>query len=220
MPVRVGLRYIDIWKESMEEQIVAYEQEPVTPGQIVFYGPSYFTRWSSRFNNPNLRESILGKSGQPCCINRGFGSSCTEHQLYYYPRTIRPLQPKVLVYIPHGNYISFGYTGAEAWELGQRVIAYALTDFPDIRVYVGSCIPTASWRENSPQFLTDTPIFEEQQREFVRNTPGCTFIDFHKYPALAKDENFVEDGVHFNATGYGVFAEVFKDVLKDELERF
>ena len=40
MPVRVGLRYIDLWKESLEDQIVAYEQEPVTPGQIVFYGPS------------------------------------------------------------------------------------------------------------------------------------------------------------------------------------
>lgn len=220
MPVRVGLQYIDLWKESMEEQIVAYEQEPVITGQIVFYGPSYFTRWSSRHNNPNLRESLLGKSGQPCCINRGFGSSCTEHQLYYYPRAVRPLRPKVLVYAPHANYLSFGYTGEEAWELGQRVIAYAMTDFPGIRVYMCSSIPSASWLESNPRLQAYTEVFEEQQREFVRSTPGCTFVDFSKYPALAQDENFVEDGVHFTPRGYGVFGEIFRDVLKEELARY
>ena len=160
MPVRVGLRYIDIWKDSLEEQIVRYEEEPIVPGQIVFYGPSYFTRWSSRFDNPNLRESILGKSGNPCCINRGFGSSCTEHQLYYYPRTVRPLSPEVLVYCPHGNYISFDYSPEEAWELGQRVITYALTDFPGIRVYVCGSLHMASWRQADPRWHVFTPKME------------------------------------------------------------
>jgi len=109
MSVKVGLQYIDIWKESMEEVVRKYEEEPVVKGQIVFYGPSNFTRWGKKWNHIPLREALPGKSGNPCAINRGFGSSCAEHQLYYYPRLIRPLEPKVLVYSAFGNYIGLGF---------------------------------------------------------------------------------------------------------------
>ena len=100
MPVRVGLKHIDIWNDSMEKAVQAYEQEPIEKGQIVFYGPSNFTRWSAKYGHIPLREALLGKSGRPCAFNRGFGSSCSEHQLYYYPRMVRPLEPSVLVYSP------------------------------------------------------------------------------------------------------------------------
>ena len=95
MPVKVGLNHIEIWDEYMEPAIAAYEQEPQHQGQIVFYGPSYFTRWSTKYGMKPLRECLLGASGAPCAVNRGFGSSCAEQQLYYYPRAIRPLNPKV-----------------------------------------------------------------------------------------------------------------------------
>ena len=49
MPVKVGLKYIEKWKESMEDEVLAYEAEQQEKGQIVFYGPSNFTRWSKRF---------------------------------------------------------------------------------------------------------------------------------------------------------------------------
>ena len=103
MPVKVGLKYIEGWKESMEDEVLAYEQEPVVKGQIVCYGPSNFTRWSKKWGNTPIAEMLPGKSGKPCVINRGFGSSCAEHQLYYYHRMIRPLEPKVLVYSCAGN---------------------------------------------------------------------------------------------------------------------
>ena len=93
MPIRVGLQYIAQWKESLEKAVQAYEQEPIIKDQIVFYGPSNFTRWSAKWGMTPLREAVVGKSGAPCCVNRGFGSSCPEHQLYYYPRMVRPLAP-------------------------------------------------------------------------------------------------------------------------------
>ena len=117
MSVKVGLHYIDIWQESMEDQVRAYEKEPLHKGQIVFYGPSYFTRWSKRFGMIPMRDSLPGKSGAPCVVNRGFGSSCAEHQLYYYPRMVRPLEPKVLVYSSYGNGSSFGDTDEARWKI-------------------------------------------------------------------------------------------------------
>ena len=122
MAVKIGLKYIDIWKESMEEQVVEYEKEPIEKGKIVFYGPSNFTRWSARYGMKPVADVLRGASGEKCVINRGFGSTCSEHQLYYYSRMVRPLEPKVLVYHPMGNFSSFGYSAEEAWELGQRVV--------------------------------------------------------------------------------------------------
>ena len=81
MPVRVGLKVIELWNSSMENAVRRYEEQPIEKGKIVFYGPSNFTRWSERFNHTPLEDVLLGKSGAKCCINRGFGSSCTEHHL-------------------------------------------------------------------------------------------------------------------------------------------
>ena len=118
MPIHTDLKIF-------EKYAVKYEQEKMPTGQIVFYGPSYFTRWGEGWGHRPLREDLLGAGGTPCCINRGIGGSCPEHQLYYYDRIVRPLAPKVLVYGSWGNIGYLGYTNEEAIALAERVVAYA-----------------------------------------------------------------------------------------------
>ena len=142
MAVKVGLQHIEIWNDNLENVVATYEKEPLQKGQIVFYGPSYFTRWSPNYGMKPMRECLFGASGAACAVNRGFGSSSAEHQLYYYPRMVRPLEPKVLVYTSHANGPSFGYSDEESWELAQRVIAWAKTDFPGIRIYLVGAHPS------------------------------------------------------------------------------
>lgn len=218
MAVKIGLKHIDIWGDCLENAVVAYEKENAPKGQIVFYGPSNFTRWSTAYGHTPVREVIKGKSGAECVINRGFGSSCAEHQLYYYPRMVRPLEPKVLVYSFHGNGRAFGYSVEESWELAQRVIAYALTDFPDIQIYL--C---------SPNPLRDAPNAAEQRnverfsswvRNFAAETPNCHYIDMLAYEGFKQDGIYVEDGVHFNQKGYDIYAEFMREALEEELEKF
>ena len=217
MPVKVGLQYIDIWKESMEEVIREYETEPVKKGQIVFYGPSYYTRWSKKWGNKPLSECLLGKSGAECCINHGFGSSCPEHQLYYYPRMIRPYEPKVLVYGCFGNSDAFGYSPEEAWELAQRVIMYTLTDFPEAEVYLVSAVRC---HDITDEKIESRRRFNSLIKEFAEKTPRCHYLDAFEYPPLTENDIYIPDGVHFNEKGYEAFAEFFREALKSELDKF
>ena len=191
MPVKVGLKFIEIWNSSMEEAVQRYEQEQVEPGQIVFYGPSNFTRWSERWKHTPLREVLVGASGKPCCINRGFGSSCPEHQLYYYDRMVRPLKPKVLVYSPsYGNGAAFGYTREENWELAQRVLVYALTDFPDLQIYLEG---TGAGPNPTEEVLAQRTEYNEWLQKFAEETPRVTYVDRMSYMPLRRKDIYVED---------------------------
>ena len=220
MPVRVGLRFIESWKSNLEKAVCKYETETedqAPKGQIVFYGPSYYTRWCADFGMKPLREALPGKSGAPCCINRGFGSSCSEHQLYYYPRMVRPFEPKVLVYASHANGASFGYSQEEIWEIAQKVIMYTLTDFPDCRVYIVGAHPTKNMSdaERERKKLYDSWIIE-----FAEKTPNCSYINLLDHEPFCDPSVFLDDGVHFNRKGYDLCEEFYKEALKDELEKF
>lgn len=214
MPVKVGLKYIEIWKESMEDSVLAYEAEKPEKGKIVFYGPSNFTRWSARYGMTPLAEAVRGASGEACCINRGFGSTCPEHHLYYYDRMIRPLEPKVLVYSPgFGNGKAFGYTPEETFELAQRVVAYALTDFPELKIYILGINRNKDKREAAWEY-------DRWLREFAEATPRCSYLDITAWEPLARQDIYVADCVHYNYEGYCLYADFFKNALKDELAQF
>ena len=216
MPVRVGLKTIQAWhNDNMEKQICKFEEENAPKGQIVFYGPSNFTRWRrEKWGNTPLREAVLGASGAECCINRGFGSSCPEHHLYYYSRAVRPLEPKVLVYSPGlGNATAFGYTADEVFELVQRVITYAITDFPDLRVYILG-LPKRSLDTAEGKY------FNGLLCGFCETNPNCKFLRLASYAPLNDPSLIAADGVHFNNQGYLVYADYFREALKDELAEF
>lgn len=216
MPVKVGLKYIEIWKDSMEQAVQAYEKEPTVTDQIVFYGPSYFTRWAPKYGMRPLREDIVGASGAPCVLNRGFGSSCPEHQLYYYARLIHPLAPRVLVYHSHGNSASFGYTLEEEWELAQRVIVWTMTDFPDTRIYLVGVNPCKNMDE---AYGRTRETYNGWLRAFAETHENCFFIDPVTYPPLLRQDIYT-DQVHFNQEGYDLFGEFFREALKDELAQY
>lgn len=222
MPVRVGLQFIEKWKSSMEKEVQAYEAQPIEKGKIVFYGPSCFTRWKrERWGMIPLEEEIVGKSGEKCAVNRGFGSSCAEHQLYYYDRMVRPLEPEVLVYSSFGNSMDFGYPPEETFELAQRVVRYTLTDFPDCRVYLCG---TDKYKKVIPfeGFDKACANYDKMLKDFAESNPGCYYIDPKSYAPLVTDMDgiFVEDGVHYNREGYRRYGDFFRAALKTELERF
>lgn len=212
--IKVGLKFIEKWKTDLEKQVCDYEAQNSPKGQIVFYGPSNFTRWSAKYGMTPLAEALPGASGQPCCVNRGFGSTCSEHHLYYYTRMVKAIEPKVLVYSPGlGNGLGFGYTAQELWELAQRVMVYAKSDMPQLRIYLVG-MNLAKRKSEAAQNTN------EWMRAFAEEMPDCTFLDPTEYAPLHREDIYVADNVHYNQEGYQLYADFFREKLAHELAQF
>ena len=214
--VKAPLKQFENW--NIEGDIQRFEAENAEKGQLVFYGPSNFTRWSREWGNIPLREALLGKSGKPCCVNRGFGTSTPEHHLCFYSRVIRPLEPKALIYFPGaGNGYIFGYTAEESFALTQRVVQYARNDFPDMPIYIGGF---STWKSQGNPRYEAYKQFEVWLRELAEAVPGCKFLDLDAREEFRTWDIYVEDKIHFNAEGYRLYTEFFREALKDELDQF
>ena len=220
MLTKENLARIEKWNNDPNSTINQYLAEHIVKGQIVFYGPSNFTRWSTKYGMTPLREALLGKSGNPCCINRGFGTSASEEHLYYYHSLVRPLEPKVLVYAPGiGNGLTAGFTAQQLFESAQRVVLYAQTDFPDIRIYILG-LPLQRDLMFKGAVKTMYVEYDNWLREFAEKTPNCTYLTLSTYTPIHRNDIYVEDHVHFNQEGYKLYADFFREVLKEELEQY
>lgn len=210
MSVRKGLLCL-----PLEKIIDRLEKEQVEPGQIVFYGPSNFTRWSREWGNNALEDDIRGASGKKCAINRGFGGSDPEQQLYYYRRMVLPLKPKIMVYFPGAcNGRDKGYTDEEQFELAQRVVIYAQHDMPGLQVVV------MGLNLNRGDCRAEHQTFNNWLREFAQQTPNCRFVDPTESVPLARQDIYIEDGVHYTREGYALYAQWVREVLKEELAQY
>ena len=130
---------------------------------------------------------------------------------------LRPLAPRVLVYSSFGNSEAFGYSAEETWELAQRVIAYAMTDFPDIKIYLVGVNPSAKKLDLCQ--INNRARYNSWLKHFAEETPNCYFIDPVSYKPLLADDIYVPDG-HFNQKGYDLYGDFFREALKDELAKY
>lgn len=220
--------------KSLESSIVAYEQEPIEKGKILFYGHSLFTRWGSpKYGYRRLDEDIRMKDGSLAVVNHGFGTSTAEELLYYYDRMVRPWEPRALVVATYANDGLYAYSPEQVVDVLSRLLHWARTDFPGIKLYIVEDHPRPSagdvklpdkWnnvthRRNKyhemihvyAQTHEDTKVISLWNQPELFETPEDVG-DFHKVRA----ELFVADRVHPNQDGYDVFAKIFREAL-DEL---
>ena len=219
----------------LEKSIVAYEQEPIEKGKILFYGHSLFTRWGSpKWGYRRLDEDIRMKDGSLACVNHGFGTSTSEELLYYYPRMVRPWEPRALVIGTFANDGLYGYDVDDVMGNIGKLCAWARTDFPGIQIFIVEDHPRPSGknatvkdeqnsgkqrRERYHRLLRhyvadhseDTKLIELWNRPEFFETPEDVG-NFRK----VREDIFVEDKVHPNQAGYDILKKIFTEAL-DEL---
>lgn len=220
--------------KSLEESVVAYEQEPIEKGKILFYGHSLFTRWGSpKYGYRRLDEDIRMKDGSLAIVNHGFGTSTSEELLYYYPRLVRPWEPKALVVATLANDGMYGYDLQQTMHNLVKLLHWARTDFPGIKLFIVEDHPRPSIANTTvPEKWNGSLHKSNEYRDLIRfyaqthpdtkvielwNQPGLfeTPEDVGNYQKVRKDI-FVEDKVHPNQEGYDILGPVFREAL-DEL---
>ena len=207
----------------LEKEVIAYEEQEIETGKIIFYGDSGFTRWKEKFGHRPMEADLKN------VINHGFGSSTAEEQLYYYERLILPWKPKAIVNMTHGNDWDAGYTAPEIIFLQSRLFEYARRDIPGIRFYVCNVRPSVKNREGGSHLRAHEIEYNELLEAYCRKHDDCTLVDHWNNPLFFVDPNrigeydnirediFIEDKIHYNQTGYDLYAEFYREILKDEL---
>lgn len=206
----------------LEKEVIAYEQQPVETGKILFYGSSGFTRWKpDRWGHRPLEEDISG------AINHGFGSSTAEELLYYYPRLIKPWAPRALVVSIVHNDRGFDYSVDEIMTNLAKLFAYARTDFPGIRIYACDTRPTLKFRTDAHVLYRNE--FHQMLQAYCDRHEDTTYVCHIESPLWfenpadvgdydkVREDIFVDDAVHFNQKGYDLYKEFITNVLKDIL---
>ena len=170
----------------------------------------------------------MGKDGKPCILNHGFGTSSADDLLYYYPRLVRPYEPRALVLCTSNNDYSYGYRPFEVVDLLARVVDWAKADFPEIPIYVFSHLPTlkavgatGTAHYNRTEFDKMTKIMcEEKGVRFVKLVDQPYLFenaeDVGNYDKIRTDL-FCEDRTHYGPEGYMVFHDFIRGLLDDIL---
>ena len=220
--------------KSLEQSIIAYEQEPIEKGKILFYGHSLFTRWGSpKWGYRRMDEDIRMKDGSLAVVNHGFGTSTSEEQLYFYDRMVRLWEPRALVLSTLGNDGMYGYSPEQTMTNVAKILHWARTDFPGIKLFLVEPHPNPKAKETTmpdkwnnglhkrrsfiemlnayEQLHEDTKVIRLWNQPELFETPEDVG-DFHK----VREDIFVADKVHPNQDGYDIFARIFREAL-DEL---
>ena len=218
----------------LEESVVAYEQEPIEKGKILFYGHSLFTRWGSpKYGYRRLDEDIRMKDGSLAIVNHGFGTSTSEELLYYYPRLVRPWEPKALVIATLCNDGMYGYDLQQTMHNLVKILHWARTDFPGIKLFIVDDHPRPSISNTTcPTTWNGSLHTSNEYRDLIRfyaqSHPDTQVIELWNQPELfetpedvgdytkVRKDIFVEDKVHPNQEGYNILGPIFRKAL-DEL---
>ena len=212
----------------LKKPVEALEAKPVEKGKILFYGHSLFTRWSNAWEHPELAEDLRLKDGSLGCINHGFGGSTSEDLLFYYPRLVRPYEPRALVIATGGNDTLHAIDLDQTMTNLFRICHWAHTDFPGIPIYLLEPTPGINMKKNK---LPDRSHFGFHRKNYfcqaielyAQTHENIHVVHLWDKPQFftegnvgnfreVHDELYVEDG-HMNTEGYAIFAQIMRQEL-------
>lgn len=219
----------------LEKQIEAFEQQPIEKGKILFYGHSLFTRWGGKqWGFRKLEDDIRMKDGSLACVNHGFGTSTAEELLYFYPRAVRPWEPRALVIATFANDGMYGYSVEDIMVNVGKLCSWARTDFPGIRLFLVQDHPRPSGKNFNKREEWNAGRHRRERYHqlldfYARTHEDTTVIDLWSCPALfetpedvgnyrkVRDDIFADDKVHPNQAGYDILGPIFREALDDLL---
>ncbi|MFE0499583.1 SGNH/GDSL hydrolase family protein [Lysobacter soli] len=190
-----------------EPDIAAFEQADSVvrrrPGGVVFVGSSSIRLWDS------IPDDFPGVP----IINRGFGGSRVRDSTYYADRIVTPYSPSAIVFYAGDNDLYEGRTPKQVRDDFAAFVEKVRKELPRTRIAFVSIKPSPSRAALLPQIREANALV----REFAQQSEGVDYLDVF-LPMLdaqgqPREELFVADRLHMNASGYAIWAGVVRPWL-------
>ena len=195
-----------------EEAIQAFEAEDrammAPEGAIVVTGSSSIRRW-----HPSLKQDLAPLTAIP----RGFGGSTMEDVEYFLDRIVIKYKPRaVVIYEGDNDTGVYQVPPAEIAGRLEAIVGRIHAAVPGARVYVMSVKPSlarvAVWNK-----AQETNVLYQR---FADSSDLVSYIDvvtpFLQSNGKVMDDIFIDDGLHLNDKGNGIWAATIKAALMAE----
>jgi len=188
------------------KEIAAFQEQdrisPPAPGGVLFVGDSGIRMWKSLAQDfPNQHV-----------INRGFGGSTMAHLLLYTDRIVIPYKPRLIIVREGGNDLSAAkpVTPEELVAEYDRFVKAVRKSLPDVRIAFCSLNPNpARWNQAETRkrinALTKAYVASGKNLDFIE-----VWDQFLTPEGIPRADLFLKDGLHNNAEGYKVYADIVR----------
>lgn len=190
----------DVQKFKMADQA-----NPPAPGQILFIGSSSFTRWTdvgSYFPDRKI-------------LNRAFGGSSLLDMIRYRRDVVNPYRPRQIVMYCGENDLAGDpkCDGRDVYKRFKTFFRAVRHDFPRVPFVYVSMKPSPSRmhlfdKQTEGNRLIKAYLSKWKRTAYVDVVPLMMGPD-----GQPKPEIFVEDRLHMNAQGYGLWKPALDQVL-------
>lgn len=190
-----------------DEVIAAFEEADQenfpAEGAILFIGSSSIRGWRTLAEDfPEYRV-----------INRGFGGSWVHDSIHFADRIVLPYKPSTIIFYAGENDLKGGFTAEMVVENFKKFVEIVHDKFPETRIAYVSMKPSPS----RAALINEMRKGNESIRDWARETENVDYIDVFN-PMLdkegqAREELFVKDNLHLNATGYRLWRKIIGPYL-------
>ncbi len=193
----------DRWEQAIRDFEAQDRKSAPAQGGIVFVGSSSIRLWK-------LAESFPGL----IAMNRGFGGSELADSVRYADRIVIPYRPRIVVLYAGDNDLASGKSPERVLADFKQFVAKVHAALPKTRiVYIGIKPSLSRWK-----LIDKVREANRRIKDFVAADPRLIFIDVEP-PMLGPDgkprpDLFQPDGLHVNAAGYKLWADLLRPHLK------
>lgn len=212
--------FVDLHR--FDAQVKENLSHPVRTGKVLLYGSSFFHVWGYEKSLNQLLEATDGKLET---VNHGFGGATVDELLYHYPRLVAPYAPKAMVIRAGYNELNRGQSPENAVYILERLLQWAIADFPEIKIMV---FPVFDTRRASEELQEKINAYNALLRERIGTMAQVSLLDlnpfFYEDPAdIGTRQNFrdvfVSDGLHLQEKAYTEMAHFLGKRILEHLEK-
>jgi lysophospholipase L1-like esterase len=190
------------WTNEINAFASVAATNPPPRGCVVFTGSSYIRRWTT------LAEDFPGMRA----VNRGFGGCQLADVYAYADRMVIPYAPREVVLYAGGNDINAGKAPTVVFGDFVALMKKLRAALPQSKLVFISCPPSPKrWSQTEKIKMANALIADyckSHDITFVNTFPLMLGED-----GLPRADIYVEDRLHMNATGYGIWRNAVAPTL-------